>query len=101
MIEIDPKPITRAATNLETQQAGSAKKIKMDDPLAASKAHPTWEATLANDPCVAAWRTRLHDLGESARKAAAELNKSMDNYVMTDATVADGLAKSSRWLRGA
>lgn len=101
LIQVNAAPVIRAARYLETQGDGTSKKIKMDDPIAASKAHEGWDASAANNACVTAWRVRLQKLGKAALDASEELTKSMDDYISTDGSVRDDMSKGASWLRGA
>ncbi|GAA1101925.1 hypothetical protein GCM10009577_25220 [Streptomyces javensis] len=98
---IDPPSPKKTAGAFHTASATGENKIKLDDPEAAGKAHSGWAVAKPNQECVTAWRNRLHELGKSAREAAAAITDAMDDYMDTDLSIEAELRKDARWLEGA
>ncbi|WP_062009599.1 hypothetical protein [Streptomyces hygroscopicus] len=98
---IDPPSPKKTAGAFHTTSAAGQNKTKLDDAEAAGTSHAGWAVAKPNQECVTAWRDRLLELGESARKAAAAITDAMDDYMDTDLSVEAALRRDARWLEGA
>ncbi|MBC2878894.1 MULTISPECIES: hypothetical protein [Streptomyces] len=96
----DARPRSVAA-EFHTASSEGKGTAKLDDPVAAAKAHGGWTASAASDDCVAEWSKHLHELGKSARAAAGSITKAMDEYAGTDRSIEAGLRQGAAALEGA
>ncbi|WP_448318649.1 hypothetical protein [Streptomyces sp. CO7] len=94
-------PLRATATNLRETRDNGQEQTKLYDAEAVGKAHGDWDAGVANDQCVRAWQSRLHELGDMVEDATAALTKAMDSQISDDGSVAVQLEKAADWLEGA